>query len=344
MFTRESAQPFCWLWLLGGDRRVHALRVPAMRAGDDHIVRSLLARFVAEPDVSIPATCMFGPALPLPAAPIVPLPRWHVSWGHPVQPARRAFAARLDPDVLAALGALEVPGSFFGAVSNYNRLARLPDTVRRRRLQAMTEFPALVAPLLLDVYGRPDLFGADEDDPAQLAECTDGAGAAVLDAMDRGRDLIGALATHYGISRALVGSPMLREPWAQSCVPRDVLRLLEALPAHTRPRLRADVEDRLPLLRALPLRLRGPVDVARLAKVFAQGWNATWQALDGRAHGSAVAQLRDTRDFLRAALERLPEPEVAVGSTCSACASGGWCAGGWQRCWLRHCAGTRSRG
>lgn len=219
-FTRDSAQQFCWLWLLGADGRVHALRIPATRAGDDHFARSLHARFRMEPDLPIPASRAFGPALPLPAAPIVPLPRWHVSWGHPVQQALRAFAARLDPDVLATLGALEVPGPFFGSVSNYNRLALLPETVRRHRLQALAEFPALVAPLLLDVYGRPDMFGTDEDEPQQSAECDHGAGATVLDAMDRGRDLVGALAAHYGISRALVRSPMMREPCARLHAPR----------------------------------------------------------------------------------------------------------------------------
>lgn len=311
-FTRDSAQQFCWLWLLGADGRVHALRIPSTRAGDDHFARSLHARFRMEPDLPIPASRAFGPALPLPAAPIVPLPRWHVSWGHPVQQALRAFAARLDPDVLATLGALEVPGPFFGSVSNYNRLALLPETVRRHRLQALAEFPALVAPLLLDVYGRPDMFGTDEDEPQQSAECDHGAGATVLDAMDRGRDLVGALAAHYGISRALVRSPMMREPWVQGCMPRDVLQLLDAMPAHARPRSRAEVEDRLPLLRALPLRIRSAADLAYLAGAFARGWNKTWQSLDGRAQDPASPHLRDTRDFLRAALEEPGLPEIAA--------------------------------
>lgn len=309
-FTRDSAQQFCWLWLLGAGERVHALRVPATRIGDDHFARSLLARFAAEPDLPIPAARAFGPALPLPAAPIVPLPRWHVSWGHPVQQALRAFAAQLDADVLAALGALELPGPFFGSVANYDRLAVLPDTARRHRLQALAEFPPLVAPLLLDVYGRPDMFGTDEDEPAQSAECDHGGGAPVLEAMDRGRDLVGALAAHYGISRALVRSPMMREPWTQGCVPRDVLQLLDAIPAHARPRARAEADDRLPLLRALPLRLRGPVDVARLAGTFAQGWNKTWQSLDGRVQDPTAPHLRDTRDFLCAALEQPGMPEA----------------------------------
>lgn len=314
-FTRDSAQQFCWLWLLGAEGRVHALRVPAARLGDDHWARSLLARFSTEPDLPIPAARAFGSALPLPAAPIVPLPRWHVSWGHPVQQALRAFASRLDPDVLAALGALEVQGTFFGSVANYNRLALLPATVRSHRLQALAEFPPLVAPLLLDVYGRPDMFGTDKDESAQAAACDHGAAAAVIEAMDRGRDLTGALAAHYGVSRALARSPVLREAWSQGCVPCDVLRLLDALPPRARPRTRADVEDRLPLLRALPLRLRGAVDVTRLAGVFARGWNTTWQSLDGwdeAQRASLAACLRDTRDFLRAALENPERPEAAA--------------------------------
>jgi hypothetical protein len=311
-FTRDSAQQFCWLWLLAGDGRVHALRVLATRVGDDHFTRSLLARFAAEPDLPILAARAFGPALPLPAAPIVPLPRWHVSWGHPLQQALRAFAFRLDQGVLAALGLLEVPGSFFGSVSNYNRLALLPETIRNHRLQALAEFPVLVAPLLLDVYGRPDMFGTDEDEPAQAAECDRGAGQPVLDAMDRGRDLVGALAEHYGIGRALVRSPMMREPWTRGCVPRDVLRLLDAMPAHARPQSRADVEDRLPQLRALPLRLRGPIETEHLARTFAKGWNKTWQSLDDRVQGSPAPHLRDTRDFLRAALEQPDVPDMPV--------------------------------
>ena len=302
-FTRDSAQQFCWLWLLDADGRVHALRVPAARAGDEHFAESMLAHFRPEPDVPVSGTREPGLVLPLPAAPIVPLPRWHVSWGHPLQQALRDFAARLNQDVLAALGALELQGSFFGSVANYNRLALLPEVTRRHRLQALAEFPPLVAPLLLDVYGRPDMFGTDEDEPQQSAALDHATGAPVLDAMDRGRDLVGALAAHYRISRALACSPMLREPWSQGGVPRDVLQILEALSAHARPRTRADVEDRLPLLRALPLRLRGPTDIARLAVAFASGWNRTWQALDHHAPGPAAAYLRDTRDFLRAALD-----------------------------------------
>lgn len=311
-FTRDGAQQFCWLWLLGSDGRIHALRVPAARGGDDRCAKSLLVRFAAEPGMPIPAARAFGPALPLPAAPVVPLPRWHVSWGHPLQQALRDFATKLDPDVLAALGALEVPGPFFGSVANYNRFALLPTTICQRRLQALAEFPPLVAPLLLDGYGRPDMFGTDEDAPQQLADCQRGAGAAVLDAMDCGRDLVGALAAYYGISRALVRSPVLREPWAQGCAPRDVLQLLDALPAHARPRSRTEVEDRLPLLRALPLRLHGSADVARLASAFRQGWLATWRTLAGRVQDSPAPHLRDTRDFLCAALEEPAATHVSV--------------------------------
>lgn len=169
LFRRESAQQFCWLWLLGMDGRVHALRVAVGRMGDDRYAESLLAWFATGRDLPIPADHALGAALPLPAAPIVPLPRWHLSWGHPVQLALRAFAEQLDAGVLEALGALEVRGSFFGSVANYNRLALLPDAVRRHRIQALAEFPPLVAPLLLDAYGRPDMFGNDEDEPAETA-------------------------------------------------------------------------------------------------------------------------------------------------------------------------------
>lgn len=309
-FRREGAQAYCWLWLLAADGRVHAVRVPAERNGDEHYARSLLVRLATEPDAPIPDGRMCGPALPLPAAPIVPLPRWHVSWGHPLQRALRAFAGALDSDVLDALGALEVTGCFFGSVANYNRLATLPQPRRRHRLQALAEFPPLVAPLLLDAYGRPDMFGGDEDEPEEAALCRGAAGAAVLDAMDRGRDLAGALAAYYGIGRALVRSPVLREMWTQGCVPHEVLQLLEALPPRARPRTRQEAEDRLPLLRALPLQLRGIEDVTRLAGAFTNGWTPTWRALDGRA-GSLETGLRDTRDFLRAALEdpvALPPP------------------------------------
>ncbi|HEX5952759.1 MAG TPA: HIRAN domain-containing protein, partial [Rhodanobacteraceae bacterium] len=283
------------------------LRLDAARMGDAHAAKSLLVRFQAEPDIPIPTAKRFGPALPLAGAPVVPLPRWSVSWGHPLQQAIRAFAAQLDGNVLETLGWLEVPGPFFGSVVNYNRLAMLPPAIRAHRLQALREFPPLVAPLLLDVFGRPDMFGTDEDEPEQRA-CRDAEITPVLEAMDRGRDLIGALSEHYRISRALVRSPPFREPWAGGHVEHVVLRLLDAIPAHARPCKRESVESRLPALRALPLTLRNTEQVASVARAFAQGWDATWQALE--AHSRALPnELRDTRDFLRAALDQVERPE-----------------------------------
>ncbi len=126
-FSRADARDRCWLWLLREDGQVRVLVLPAHCPGKDALV--------------------------------VPVPRWSVSWGHPLLRAVRAFAEQLDAKVLDALGSLEVPVPFFGSVSNYNRLIRLPDPIRTHRLQALAEFPPLVAPLLLDVLNRPDLIG-----------------------------------------------------------------------------------------------------------------------------------------------------------------------------------------
>lgn len=305
-FSRADAQQFCWLWLLGGDGRVHALRLDAARCGDARLPTSLLAHFAAEPDMPIPSTKRLGPAFPLPNAPVVPLPRWSVSWGHPLQIALRAFAAELDAEVLEMLGWLEAPGPCFGTVENYNRLALLPAAIRAHRLQALREFPPLVAPLLLDTLDRPDMFATDEDEPQRRAH-PERAIAAVLEAMDRGRDLVGALATHYGISRALVRAPFCRERWQAGAIPLAALRLLDAVPAHARPRNRASVEDRLPHLRAMPIHNQQADEVARLAQVFKGGWDAAWDALEAAFPHTANA-LRDTRDFLRSALEQTELP------------------------------------
>lgn len=305
-FSRSDAQQSCWLWLLGGDGRVHALRLEAARLGDDHAAKSLLTRFAADPDMPIPSAKRFGPAFPLPNAPVVPLPRWSVSWGHPLQIALRAFAAELDAEVLETLGWLEAPGPCFGTVANYNRLALLPPTVRRHRIQALREFPPLVAPLLLDTLGRPDMFATDEDEPARRAH-PERAITAVLEATDRGRDLIGALASHYRISRALVRAPFCRERWEIGHIPLAVLRLLDAVPAHARPRERASVEDRLPRLHAMPIHNQQAEDVARLAPIFKGGWDAVWVALEA-AFPHPTHALRDSRDFLRSALEQAELP------------------------------------
>lgn len=310
-FSRANAQQFCWLWLLRDDGRVQALRLDANWLERDDQLPVLAGHFADEAEHTLRDTPLGGIARRLSGAPVVPVPRWAVSWGHPLQQAIRDFAVHLDDEVLATLGRLEEPGPFLGSADNYNRLATLPARQRRHRLQALEQFPPLLVPLLLDVHGRPDLFDTDEDEPVHRAPPADRACAPVLDAIDRGRDLTGALAAHYRVDRALVRSPPMRVPWVRALASIDALRLLGAIPAHARPRQHAHLEQRLDTLQALPLRLRGDHDTARLARAFATGWRRTWRALE-RDFGALENPMRDTRDFLHAALEQYPRPDTLV--------------------------------
>lgn len=302
-FSRADAGANAWLWLLRDDGRVQVLRMASTACGRDDRLAGLVAHLDANPDSPYRDDAILGTAWPLPAAPAVPVPRWAVSWGHPLQRAIRAFAAQLDDEVLAALGRLEVPGPFFGSAGNYSRLTLLPAWVRRRRVQALELFPPLVAPLLLDVHGRPDLFGMDENRPMHTARLRPDVDAPLLAAIDHGRDLIGALAGYYRVDRALVRSRLFREPWAVGSPRSDTLQLLHAIPANARPRSREAVESRLPLLDALPCGPHAADDVARLAGAFARGWDRAWRQLE-RDFQPLHNQLRDSRDFLRAALEQ----------------------------------------
>lgn len=313
-FSRADAQNRCWLWLLHRDGRVRALLLSAQCLNRDDLLPDLLKTFPFG-DGAIPSTGS-GPeqARSLPNAPVVPLPRWAVSWGHPVQRAIRAFADRLDRDVLDALGDLEVPGPFFGSVQNYNRLAGAPARARERRLRALADFPAWLAPVLLERSDRPDMFGDEDtsDEHWRRRPLPPGFGlpgrrhgrcdaGEVLHAIDRGRDLIGALAGFHGVDRALVRSPVGREPWCLGHIPPSVLSLLHAMPAHARPHRRENVESRMESLGAMPARAQSNADVQRLAHAFKPGWNLVWQPLE-RDFPSLPQALRDCRDFLAAAL------------------------------------------
>lgn len=310
-FSRSDARQHCWLWLRSADGCVHALRLPAGLHGDEQLARRWQRELAAVPFAA--DVLESEGAVALPDAPIVPLTRWAVSWGHPVQHAIRAFAAALDQAVLDTLGWLETAGSFFGSVQHYNRLAMLPPRLREHRLQALRRFPSLVTPLLVGEPGHPDMFGDDYsecDDPAPTLSLS---AVAAVDAGDHGRDLTGALAAHYRISRALARSPLLSQPWATGHIAPDVLRLLQAMPPQAWPLRAADVECRLDALRALPVRRMDESDSVELAHAFAGGWNATWHALEARAPGRLQPALHDCADFLRAALQDGALPEALAG-------------------------------
>lgn len=307
-FSRADAQRHCWLWLVRSDGRVQAVRLDAARHGCMAVAADIAQCLAASPEQALATATTWL----LPAAPVVPQARWAVSWGHPVQHAIRSFAENLDAEVMNVLGSLEVAGAYFGSVENYNRLALLPEVVRRHRLQALTRFPALVAPLLLELDERPDMFGTDEDLPSQRLVFRQKSAQAVLEAMDQGRDLIGALAAHYRIDRALVRSPLCRDAWREGQMPHDMLRLLNAMPAHARPLERTQMEAWERCLHALPVRIRTERDVTRLAAMFKQGWSQTWLTMQQAVPQALEPALRDSRDFLRAVLEQVAPPAEAM--------------------------------
>ncbi|GAB1407134.1 hypothetical protein MASR1M8_10530 [Thermomonas brevis] len=239
-------------------------------------------------------------------APAVPMPRWAISWGHPVHERLRAFAARLDAGILRLLGDLEAPGPFLGSVENYNRLAMLPADVRERRQQALVDFPPLVVPLLLRTNGWPSLLPDQYDEDRARDVRQQPCPPDVLQAIDRGRDLIGALAAHYRVGRALVQSAPMRSPWASLTEVRGVLRMLELVPAHARPRTLASLETWWPAAKALPTPAGDPASAAALGRVFAKGWDATWEST-GLSPQDAPPRLRDCRDFLAAATREIAE-------------------------------------
>lgn len=314
-FSRASAQNHCWLWLLQRDGRVQALLLPARCLNRDDLLPDLLDGLRSGDGATAPTGSDLEYACSLPNAPVVPLPRWAVSWGHPVQRAIRAFADRLDRNVLDTLGDLEVAGPFFGSVQNYNRLAGVPASARERRVRALGDFPAWLARWLLEPGERPDMFG-DEDDadddwqqPSRFGMPPRWIGRRhrrnefgdVLDAIERGRDLIGVLAGFHGVDRAMIRSPLGREPWHMGHIPAATLSLLSAMPAHARPRRRIDVESRMESLEAMPACACSHADVLRLAKAFRPGWNRVWTMLE-RDFPSLPQALRDSRGFLAAAL------------------------------------------
>ncbi|MGB0723539.1 MAG: HIRAN domain-containing protein [Gammaproteobacteria bacterium] len=322
--ARSEHERACWCWLLGDDGRLSVLRLNPTDPwcnGNPHPDRALAREWPTLRALS-PGQTFNSPRLgevhALSSAPLVPVPRWSLSWGHPLQRAIRRFAALLDSEVIDTLGDLEEPGPYLGSVVNYNALAMLPEPTRTHRLQALRQFPPLVVPLLLSLHPRVDLSGQEGMPQAPVA---DDARALVLAAMDEGRDLIGALARFAGVSRGLIRSPLCRRPWGTASAAPHVLHLLDAIPTHARPRDDPRLEERLRLLSALPLGWHLPTSVAHAARAFRCGWEATWTKLEKR-HQALDSALKDSADFLRSALVQVAIPEglddIDIESVCVA--------------------------
>jgi len=301
LFLRESARLYSWLWLLRADGGLSVWRLPRQVHGDDRLLPAL-----ARPDErDDPARGWRR----LPYAPVVPVPRWSVSWGHPWARQVQAFAAVLAQPVLDTLGALESAGAYLGCAENYSRLATLPEPVRTHRLQALALFPPMVAPLLLVCPERPQIL---DDDGDEVGCDWSWVPAEVLDAIDRGRDLIGTLARYYGVSRALVRLPMMRQAWPQYPIGRRWLLLLDALPPQQRPRSREELHQWQHWLNALPLRWRNRAEAQWVARGLSPSPSDLWASLCTRWPRLDLA-LRDSADFLRAAAVQVAQQDPQIG-------------------------------
>ncbi|MGD9643986.1 MAG: HIRAN domain-containing protein [Elusimicrobiales bacterium] len=326
-FAPEDEYPRLWLSL--SDGRVLALRLGQARLGEDAVIAPIVAaladdagghRYQLElPDVGFVQVLYAAPALPNPS-------RWHAGFWFDADFQR--FAATLDAEAMRLLLWLEreptppavtrhdgrapqpAPKVFFASVRNYNRLATLPPLLRERRMQALMRFPALVAPVLLTLHHSPNVF----DGKRHAWRDKD---VAVEAAIDAGRDLAGALAAHWGISRGLVRAPVNAAFWGgrEAARRRACLAVLDALPDNQRPDVAA-FERWLPYLTGY-LQLIGAVadedDDAQRASTppvpevhrgaFRLGWNLTWEAAAKR-HGNLHTALADCDDFLAAARGR----------------------------------------
>lgn len=311
------------LWVHLSDGRVLAFLLSGQHFRDDGLLAPLLECIADDVRGERVKICdpAFGSAHVLYAAPVLPgLSQELAAFEH--DPDVRRFVLGLDEEIIQLLLALAraptppaitrrdgqaphpLPTRFFASVRNYNRLATLDPQRRERRLQALRRFPALVAPILLTAHRSPNVSGGKRHAWREKDE-------AVEAAIDLGRDLTGALARHYGISRGLVRAPMHAAMWPapDSAYRRRILRLLEALPANQRPTL-AEFE-RWQLYLANYFRLLGEEGDRVAPEVhrgaFRLGWTRTFETAAKR-YGDLHLALADSGDFLAAASERVAQP------------------------------------
>ena len=307
------------LWLVLDDGRVLAVRLHNVAFGDERVIEPLLHGVADDLNgehwqVELAA----GYAHILYAAPVLPSPRPHA--GLIFDPDWQRFVAALDGDVVRLLLALEHepcplpqadgeisrarPQRFFVSVRNYNRLITLTPEVRERRMQALARFPVLVAPILLTAHQALNIWDGKRHAWREKDET-------IQSVIDQGRDLVGALAQHYGISKGLVRSPLCARMWntSEHAMRIGWLRLLDALPANQRPSLAEFERWRTYFANYFSLTgenerghpLPQPPAVHRGA--FQQGWTRTWETA-ARRYGNLHPALADCHDFLSAARER----------------------------------------
>lgn len=291
-----SRDAWAFLWLHLGDGRVLAFRLSVDTFGNDEAIRELWEQIAEDHRGTVlEARLGDGVAIPLYAVPATPLPM--LPWGDPRHSAARDFAAALDQEALTLLASLN-RHRCWDSLRNYNRLAALAPGLRERRLQALRRFPLLVAPILLSAHQGSDFGGGrrhawrDHDD-------------AVIEAVDRGRDLTGALARHYAISKGLARSPICASMWGSTALShRRLLRLLDGIPAHRRPRDPGEFQQAMPLLIAINQLADDTADLGRLGRsAFREGLEAVCAPLRDR-YGDLGPALADCRDFIAAAADR----------------------------------------
>lgn len=284
------------LWLLLDDGRV---LVFALQSGEpDDLYLDALAAAVADDargdvlsiDLAGPASANFQVLYGAPASPLL-----CVAPDNPLLAAAMLFHAALDAPVLAALQRMVGEFTFWASARNYNRMAA--HDARERRLQALQRFPILVAPILLSRQRWSNL----EEAKRYRWRAHD---ADVLAAIEQGRDLVGALARCYGISRGLVRSPFCAEPWVGHCgrALGDFLQFLDAIPAHRRPRSGRVVDEfalHLPAFWGL-----FEPDVTLGAAAFQAGFGEVWRSVR-RRFTPVNESLMDATDFLDALLRWL---------------------------------------
>lgn len=297
-----------WLWLRLSDGRVLVLSLPHQTHTLPQQTLDGLTAALADDlrgcVTQLPAAGDLRPGLNLAYA-FDPNPLQLAELPAHLRGAAHTFAAPLDAELLALLGDLSRHSDrTWTSVRNYNRLVLLPAETRQHRLQALRRFGALVAPMLLTAHTHPRLGARDawreHDDE-------------VLQAIDLGRDLIGALAAHYGVGRALVRAPLCQHPWPVLGMSQaNMLALLDGMPPAAQPHSPAEWSPHANALDALITLVGGKTHALRLlgAHAFRGGWRCTWAGLLSQHHSRdwpLAQRLLDLRDFLVASQHALQD-------------------------------------